>query len=1327
MIVQPGTKVEWQNTKDDAANTQDSKLLTSDSPARVIPSTQQSHVDKIATHPTTPNDQIPSENNVTNRSTEENRIKKVFSNDLPHKYSLEFESYADVLRDNLCRTVEFTDQNKEINITVNILKGEKEIPCKLLLDTGAQRSFISTQFYEEKLKKYITMKQTFVRMYGVGGNEIQTSGEIELDLEIGTEIVRQRFIVAPLKEQGILGFDFCKNHQAEWRWKDKELRLNEDTMSRKIITDFKTTRVTTRNNITIPARSEVIIAGIVEHAGEAPTVGIIQPQNTFLEHHSIGVAAAITTREANSVPVRLINVTQNDITLEKNTPIALFEPGESLSEINFRRASEQEEGGDSFMYEFDEQLQELNDEEKERFHTLLNRYKDQFMHSHKTLGQTGLVKHQIHTGNNPPIKQRVRREPISMQGVVKEELQKMEEKGVIEPSTSPWASPIVLCKKKDGTVRFCIDYRKLNQITEKDAYPLPRIEDNLDALRGARWFSTLDLASGYWQVEMDENSKEHTAFCTKYGLYQFKVMPFGLCNAPGTFERLMETVLRGMQWERAVLYLDDIIIFSKDVDEQMDRLEEVFERLKKANLTLKSSKCHFFQKQVEFLGHIVDQQGIHTDPKKIEAISNWSVPKRVKEVRAFLGITGYYRRFIKNYSQIAKPLHQLTENNSQFHWTEETNQAFETLKTALTTAPILGYPSQDPEDQFVLDTDASNCHIGAVLSQIQEGKETVIAYGSKVLSKAEKNYCVTRRELLSVVHFSIQFKHYLLGRKFQLRTDHGALVWLFQFKEPEGQLARWLELLSQFDMDIIHRAGRIHGNGDGLSRRPCPPDCTTCVKGEKRIEDVRTIQETANIQKINNGRTARRRQEKRDMSTNQLSWLKDAQKDDPALQEIETWTERPTWVEVKHKSMDIKTYWSRWKQIEKTDGLWKFQWIDLNNGQTTWKWIVPTSERIKIVTEYHNDKLAGHFCSKKTIDAVQRSPYYIPQLRRIADKIVRQCEKCERTKPPLRHRRAPMKTAPADRPMQRVAIDILGPLPESKEGNKFIVIIADYFTKWTEAYAVPNHQASTVAKCVVERYFNRFGTPEIIHSDQGRDFESKLFQEMCELLEIEKTRTTPWHPQSDGMIERFNRTIETMLRQTVQENQKDWDEHLSYCCAAYRSSLHSTTGFTPNELMLGRNLPLPNHLVKATPEKWADLKEYNQEISRKMMYAQEQCRTQSLKNIRSYETQYNKKSWQHGLSKDKWVWLNNCNRKIGISPKLQVQWEEHPYQIEEFLSDVVVRIKKWNSNKRRVVHLNKLKLVANQANWETTPGKPRSMETKRRYSVTSRGFPVYDA
>ena len=374
-------------------------------------------------------------------------------------------------------------------------------------------------------------------------------------------------------------------------------------------------------------------------------MGLIQPQSHFLEAHQIGVAAVLARKEENSVPMRLINTQDQTVILAKNTQVAMYVPAEILPEVQVRVSSTEQKNWDP-TESFSQDVQELSSEEKDQFYSLVKLYEDYFMTGRKPLGRTSIVKHHIHTGNSAPIKQRPRREPLGMKNVVKEELDKMTKQGVIEPSSSAWASPIVLVKKKDGSIRFCVDYRKLNSITTKDAYPLPRIEDNLDALKGAKFFSTLDLISGYWQVEMAPEDKEKTAFCTKYGLFQFKVMPFGLSNAPGTFERLMETVLRGMQWERAVLYLDDIIVFSDSVEEHLKRLEEILQRLRAANLMLKPSKCHFFKRQVEFLGHIVSQDGDSTDPHKVEAVKEWPIPRRVRDVRAFLGLTGYYRRFI---------------------------------------------------------------------------------------------------------------------------------------------------------------------------------------------------------------------------------------------------------------------------------------------------------------------------------------------------------------------------------------------------------------------------------------------------------------------------------------------------------------------------------------------------------------------------------------------------------------------------------------------------------------------------------------------------------
>ena len=472
---------------------------------------------------------------------------------------------------------------------------------------------------------------------------------------------------------------------------------------------------------------------------------------------------------------------------------------------------------------YDATAEELEDEEDRYLvRQVLRRNADIFAKNSTDLGSTKVATHTIKTGDSPPIKQAPRRVALHRQQVVKQEVKAMLEKNIIEPGDGPWSSPIVLVKKKDGTLRFCIDYRKLNEVTLKDAYPLPRIEDNLDTLSGSSWFSTLDLISGFWQVEMDDESRTKTAFSVGHGgLYQFRRMPFGLCNAPATFQRLMEKVLAGLQWQIAVLYIDDIIVFGSSVAEHLDRLEILFDRLRKAGLKLKPSKCTLLKRKVDFLGHTVSANGVEADPAKISKVRDWPQPKDVSEVRSFIGLCAYYRRFVKGFSDLCKPLYHLTEKGVTFHWDDKQDKAFKALKACLTTAPILAFPNE--HDKFILDTDASAVGIGAVLSQVQDNEERVIAYGSRVLSKAERNYCVTRRELLAIVVFVKMFHHYLVGAHFKLRTDHAALYWLFGMKNLEGQPARWVERLGCYDMKIEHRPGKNHRNADALSR--CPVRC----------------------------------------------------------------------------------------------------------------------------------------------------------------------------------------------------------------------------------------------------------------------------------------------------------------------------------------------------------------------------------------------------------------------------------------------------------------------------------------------------------------------
>lgn len=429
------------------------------------------------------------------------------------------------------------------------------------------------------------------------------------------------------------------------------------------------------------------------------------------------------------------------------------------------------------------------------------------------------MQHHIDTQQEHPIRTAPYRRSPQEQEIIKAEIDTMLRDGIIQRSTSPWASPVVLVTKKDGSVRFCVDFRKLNEATVKDTYPLPRIDDTLDALHGARYFTTLDLAAGYWQIKMEEESRAKTAFVSKHGLYEFNVLPFGLCNAPATFQRLMDTVLAGLTWKECLVYLDDILVFSKTFEEHLVNLANVFDRLRTGCLKIKASKCQFLEPSVDYLGHVISVDGIRPNPKKIASVKAFAHPKTKKDIMAFLGLCGYYRRFIPDMATIAAPMCRLLQKTVDWQWDEECEYSFQALKKRLVSSPVLRSP--DFARQFTIYTDASNYGWGAVLAQHDdEGGEYVIQYASRSFTAPQRNYQTTEKECLAVIEAIKAFRPYLHGREFVIVTDHAALRQLLGTKEATGRISRWIMHLQQYTFVVQHRAGNKHLNADAISRDP---------------------------------------------------------------------------------------------------------------------------------------------------------------------------------------------------------------------------------------------------------------------------------------------------------------------------------------------------------------------------------------------------------------------------------------------------------------------------------------------------------------------------
>ena len=1003
---------------------------------------------------------------------------------------------------------------------------------------------------------------------------------------------------------------------------------------------------------------------------------------------------------------------------------------------------------------FNESLENLsNEEEIETLRKLLEKHEATFAKNKMDLGKCSILKHKIDTGFAAPIRQQMRRTPKGFEHEEEQYLKDQLESGVVVPSSSAWSSPVCLVRKKDGSVRWCIDYRKLNDVTVKDAYPLPRIDSCLDCLASAKLFSTLDLQSGYWQLNLEEKDRCKTAFITKYGLYEYTTLPFGLCGAPSTFQRCMEMVLRGLQWKTLLIYLDDIIIISSNTSEHFQRLEEVLDRLRQAGLKLKPSKCHLLQKEVLFLGHVVGENGIKPNPELIDSIKEWKTPQTTRHVQQFLGLANYYRRFIQNFSDIASPLTQLTKKDVNFTWTSECQIAMEKLKKALCSAPILAYPQ--PIGGYILDTDASNTGIGAVLSQIQEGQEHVICYGSKKLDRAQQNYCVTRRELLAVVTFMAQYRHYLLGQEFILRTDHGSLRWLCNFKEPEGQMARWLETLAQYNFKIVHRDGKRHQNADALSRAyygedvcnnykqgvklsqlPCG-GCTSCsrkhnswAKFEDEINDIIPLSRGGEVLQSMKNTVSCLRMTTRGNKSNEHSpsnntvyqdtWfqryspseLEKFQREDSDLGLLHIWYDIKK-IPDRDKAASLKPalrrYWLNWDNITRQNGVLYQKWHFPDQGKApSFQLLLPKILQREVLAYCHSSLFSAHLGIVKTKLRV-KTRFYWYKMGADIELHIRKCPVCSANMNPKKRLQAALKDYRVGAPIDRIGIDVLGPLPTSNQGNSYILVVGDYFTRWIEAYPMPDQQAETTAHKLVNEFISRFGIPLEIHSDQGRNFESQLFQEVCNLLEIKKTRSTPYRPQSNGLIERFNRTLGKMIRSFVGLNKLEWDCHIPLLTAAYRSTVHPATGFTPNKLMLGREVNLPVDLLYPRPstEDYPEVHEYVSTLRDRM----EECYDIARKCLkkaaerqgRHYDTRINENIYSPG---------DLVYKRSPMQKKLQKPWEG-PLVVMKCLGGSVYRLS--DKKKAQVLHHDRLKPY----NSEFIPRWARKLSKQARNQVES--------
>ena len=1115
-------------------------------------------------------------------------------------------------------------------------------PCKLLIDTGASMSIVNETFQRTHIPN-IVLRPGDVNATSVTGDPVNFKGIFSASLRIGKNVAFQDFYVASgFQHDCVLGTDFLTRAGITIDMSDRTLKWNSETTFLATDPPDHVWEISLMEKVDIPPRSELYAMLPI---GPGCSTGLFEMNDSLYQSSNVYAARSLVQPQQGEIPVRLVNPNMEVVTLEPKTTI-----GKVTSITDVGTTSSVSQDNSSVISSVKLPGDYLSEEQQVELSNVLNKYSDVFAKSDSDLGRTDVLEHAIDTQGHAPIFQRPYRVPETQRKVIQTHIKDMANRGVIRPSKSPWSSPVVLVGKKDGSTRFCVDFRKVNAVTRKDVYPLPRIDETLDTLGGARYFTTLDLASGYWQVPLKEEDMHKTAFSTHTGLWEFTVMPFGLCGAPASFQRLMEIMLAGLNWESCLVYLDDIIIFSRTFEEHLSRLESVLSRLRAGGLKLKVKKCAFCAPEVKYLGHIVSKDGLHPDESKVNAVQNFPVPQDLTQLRSFLGLIGYYRKFVQDFSLHAEPLYRLSKKNVPYTWGPEQEKAFSYMKNALTSSPVLQFP--DFSLPFYIQSDASDKGFGAVLGQMRNGSEVVVAYASKAIAPNEANWSTIEKEAYAIVWSVKYFRHYLYGRSFTIFTDHNPLKWLFTLKSPEGRLARWTETLKAYDFKIEYRPGRSNANADALSRMPI-----VSAISAPRFE---------------------------------LANMPELQSKDPDLAQLVNYLQTG---KLPGNSSDDRKVLAKADQYVLQDGILYHLFspsTPYRRQETRCQLVIPRNLIDEVLTSMHDDVVAGHLGIAKTYDKI-RQRYFWQGMYKDITHWIETCKDCASKKSPKRTATAPMQSIPVEGPFDRVCVDVLGPLPASEQGNRYIVVFTDSLTKWPEAFAIRSAGADVIAKLFVEELISRHGAPRTLLSDRGKNFLSKLVQEICDLFTVKKVNTTAYHPQTDGLTERFNHTLCTMLSMYVSKHQRDWDRFIPFALFAYRTAVQDSTKETPFYLIYGRDPCLPLDVVLSAPiSKYVSADDYKQEVIRRTQEARYVAQ-QSIERAQfNQAANYDKNAKEVEFNAGDRIWLYTPQVKPGLTSKLAHLWNG-PYRIIRKLSPVNVEIEE-GPRRKTIVHVNRCKL-----------------------------------
>lgn len=1239
------------------------------------------------------------------------------------------------------------------------------IGCESILDTGSQVTTVSETFYLNNLS-FLPIQPicALFQIEGAGGQHVPYLGYIQAFISLPssitgvTEEITSLVLIVPdchfnsqiplligtnvldrLYQDGVekRGLDFLQGPDLS---SDCVLLFQHVAQSYQEENSASYVKLHGRHSITIPAGKKRSVFGDVRVKKNSPphSLFVVESPETFSLPGGVFVESALLDmphKSLRKIPVVLRNVTDRSVMLHPKQVIAEMMVAQYVMPSEPQKtAVSGTPQSQSDKLSFNLEDSPIPEQWKRRITEKLNNMPEVFAIDDLSHGCTSAVKHHIRLQDDTPFRERPRPIHPSDREAVKQHLRELLDAGIIRESESPFASPIVVVKKKNGKIRLCVDYRKLNMRTIKDAYALPNIEETFSALSGAKWFSVMDLKSGYYQVEVAEEDKHKTAFVCPLGFWEFNRMPQGVTNAPSTFQRLMEKCVGDLHLNEVLVFLDDLIVFSETLEEHEIRLMKVLNRLRDYGLRLSPDKCHFFKSSVKYLGHIVDAEGVHTDPSKLSALKGWPRPTNRKELKCFLGFAGYYRRFVEGYSKIAKPLNGLTAGyvpprkrgkiykknqiKAPFNptlplgeeWTEECEVAFRTLIDTLTSAPVLAFAN--PNLPYVLHTDASRDGLGAALYQEQDGKLRVIAYASRGLSKSEQNYPAHKQEYLALKWAICEkFNDYLYGTEFIVLTDNNPLTYVLTTAKLDAAGHRWLAALSTYRFTIKYRAGSSNQDADGLSRRPqSPPQEDEEFKQERaRIEELK--------QRILNGED---KMVSGDMlsalcqrhsvitsadgcTTPELPTLAESlaldasaipddfassgqgtipgmthndwyqsQREDLSIRRVISFIQRnrkPTFKEMSSELPEVKLLLREWKRLELRDGVLFRRCLD--HGTEIHQLILPSKHRQRALHGLHDE--VGHLGFERVLN-LARARFYWPKMSQSIEEKCRTCERCVRRKANPQ-KAAPMENIQTSYPLELVCMDYLSIEPDSKD-TRNVLVITDHFTKFAVATPTKDQKANTVAKTLWENFIVHYGFPSRLLSDQGRDFESHTIKELCSVIGAEKVRTTPYHPRGNP-VERFNRTLLSMLGTLEDKDKYHWKDFVKPLVHAYNCTRNDTTGYSPYELMFGRQPRLPIDLVLGIQPKQDGCKTHSeyvkglrQQLQDSYALASESSRKMGEKN----KTRFDAKVRAAELVPGDRVLVRNVN--LRGKHKLADRWEKAIHVVVRKMGDGPVYVVK---------------------------------------------------